>query len=365
MYIGRIDVRVPIAGMKGPVLDNKYKRKVQLTGSSTYIVSLPKDWIRRLGIKQGCEVLINIMPDNSLKITPLISREKGEEPPRIKLIQVKNISGDALVIEMISAYLAGYDQIILEYPVELEREIIGEVEKVQAKTVGLEVLEEEPGRLKLYMIVDNTSLSIHESLEKMMSIAVLMIDNALKFLKEGEKVLLQSIVRKDDTVDKLFLLIMRQLNQVLSGRIGLDKTGLKTYPEIAYLVIVAKSIERIADHAVLLSKYITKMDPSRQVYHDIYELLDLAKQAYMLSIRGFRLHDTKLALKALNKIGEAEQRLNDFMETLPPSDGLNSIYPVLESINRIIAYSRDIVEATYNLATYRELIGYADHKEKV
>ncbi len=365
MYIGRIVVGEPISCMKGPALDNKYKRKVQLTGSSTYIVSLPKDWIRRLGIRQGCEVLINIMPDNSLKITPLISREKEQEPPRVKLIQVKSISGDALIIEMISSYLAGYDQIILEYPVELEREILEQVEKVQSKTVGLEVLEEEPGRLKLYMIVDNTSLSIHESLEKMMSIAVLMIDNALKFLKEGKKVLLQSIVRKDDTVDKLFLLIMRQLNQVLSGRIGLDKTGLKTYPEIPYFVIVAKSIERIADHAVLLSKYITRIDRAMDVYQDIYELLDLAKQAYMISIRGFRLHDTRLALKALNRISEAEQRLEDFRETLPPSDGLNAVHPVLESINRIIAYSRDIVEATYNLVTYRELIGYANHRGKV
>ena len=33
-------------------------RKIQFTGKSSYIVSLPKDWIRDKGIKQGDQVSV-------------------------------------------------------------------------------------------------------------------------------------------------------------------------------------------------------------------------------------------------------------------------------------------------------------------
>ncbi len=47
-------------------------RKVQLTGGSTYMVSLPKDWIELMGLRKGSNVEIIYSPnDYSLIIKPL------------------------------------------------------------------------------------------------------------------------------------------------------------------------------------------------------------------------------------------------------------------------------------------------------
>ncbi len=44
----------------------KEKRRVQLTGGSTYIVSLPIKWVRELGLNKGDEVLLLRHGKNSL-----------------------------------------------------------------------------------------------------------------------------------------------------------------------------------------------------------------------------------------------------------------------------------------------------------
>ena len=45
-------------------------RKVQLTGKSSYTVSLPKVWATQLGLKEKSRVALSTLPDGSLRVTP-------------------------------------------------------------------------------------------------------------------------------------------------------------------------------------------------------------------------------------------------------------------------------------------------------
>ncbi|HDI74885.1 MAG TPA: AbrB/MazE/SpoVT family DNA-binding domain-containing protein, partial [Thermoprotei archaeon] len=40
-------------------------RRVQLTGGSTLIVSLPKEWVKSVHLKPGDYVVVMVQPDNS------------------------------------------------------------------------------------------------------------------------------------------------------------------------------------------------------------------------------------------------------------------------------------------------------------
>src|SRR5438034_1255292 len=51
-------------------------RKLQLTGGSTYVVSLPKPWISATGLKPGDTVFLEPMPDGSISVLP----KAGEKP---------------------------------------------------------------------------------------------------------------------------------------------------------------------------------------------------------------------------------------------------------------------------------------------
>ena len=45
-------------------------RKIQFTGKSTYIVSLPKKWIGDLGLKKGDQILVQRKGTSNLQIVP-------------------------------------------------------------------------------------------------------------------------------------------------------------------------------------------------------------------------------------------------------------------------------------------------------
>ena len=49
---------------------NEETRKIQYTGGSSYIVSLPKKWVQDLGLKQGDHVLIRREGNSLLQLTP-------------------------------------------------------------------------------------------------------------------------------------------------------------------------------------------------------------------------------------------------------------------------------------------------------
>ena len=56
-------------------------RKLQLTGGSTFIVSLPKDWVKQMGLEKGSLVSIVKDDDLSLRIRPKVV-EKGDRQRR-------------------------------------------------------------------------------------------------------------------------------------------------------------------------------------------------------------------------------------------------------------------------------------------
>jgi phosphate uptake regulator len=50
--------------------DHKEVRKVQFTGRSTYVLSLPKRWIEEMHLHAGDQVTLVRETDNSLSIVP-------------------------------------------------------------------------------------------------------------------------------------------------------------------------------------------------------------------------------------------------------------------------------------------------------
>ena len=48
----------------------KQTRRMQLSGGSTYIISLPKNWIKELKIKVGENIMIVKNPNQSLTLFP-------------------------------------------------------------------------------------------------------------------------------------------------------------------------------------------------------------------------------------------------------------------------------------------------------
>ncbi len=88
----------------------KDKRKVQFTGNSTYIVSLPIKWVRDIGLEAGCTLNLTPIPNKTLLIS---SNSNVHAVPRANIEYNHSDSAENNFRILISHYLAGYDSIRL------------------------------------------------------------------------------------------------------------------------------------------------------------------------------------------------------------------------------------------------------------
>ncbi|MFB6174144.1 MAG: AbrB/MazE/SpoVT family DNA-binding domain-containing protein, partial [Halobacteriales archaeon] len=83
-------------------------RKVQVTGGSTYTVSIPKQWANDHGVEGGSTVAFYLEND-ALVLTP--RRREGSVEGTL---DVTGLEGDDLVRAVITMYVSGFDVIALE-----------------------------------------------------------------------------------------------------------------------------------------------------------------------------------------------------------------------------------------------------------
>ncbi len=336
---------------------NTVRRRIQVTGRSTYIISLPKEWARNTGIRQGSEVLIEVLPDYSLKITPADMTSKREA--KVKTIVLKKDNIGSTIIEVLSAYLAGYNTIILScsdscVSVDDLKRIISIVKN---RALGLEILEEKDNEVHLYSILDTSSLTLNNAIDKMINTTFSMLDDLTRLIKAYNEDLARSIIERDDIVDKLFLLSMRQLNQLLLGELKISEVGLSTLSEALYYTISIKSIERIADHAVSIAGNIARTGYTDPFSESIAILCNKTRDLFLLVSKGFRTLNKKYlnqALSMINELASLEEEVRE--KELRGKNTEPVVYLVLDSMRRMRAYSLDIVESSMNIIVLREYI---------
>uniref|UniRef100_A0A7C2ZQ16 AbrB/MazE/SpoVT family DNA-binding domain-containing protein n=1 Tax=Ignisphaera aggregans TaxID=334771 RepID=A0A7C2ZQ16_9CREN len=61
-----------------------YRRRVQKIGKNTFIITLPSSWAREVGLESKAEVLLEVLPDRSLRIYRATSTESKEIVTELK-----------------------------------------------------------------------------------------------------------------------------------------------------------------------------------------------------------------------------------------------------------------------------------------
>lgn len=330
------------------------KRRVQVVGGSTYTVSLPKEWARNVGLEPGSEVSIEVLPDYSLRIIP----PRGSKPRGERCIEivVTSENRDLAVLEILSAYLAGYNVIRVKYGDDVDPGVVHRIVSIaKSKALGLDMLEERANEVVLYSVIDPASFTIDRILEKMMYTTRFMLEDIGKNFVQVDENALRYVVERDDVVDKLFLLAMRQLNQVLAGEIDPSSIGIDILPQAMYLVLIAKNVERIADHAALIALNLIKAKGS-EMLNELLKPFTTSKDVYIEAVKSYWSNDVRHAAKAVKLAHEAKVLEHEVGKKLANTPSPPELHLVLDSISRIRAYSIDIVESVMNMHKVREAL---------
>lgn len=334
----------------------KLVRKIQLMGGSTYIVSLPKEWAVRAGIRRGSLVTLSLEPDGTLRIIP--SERKPHEAFSTSIKVTRETTRGTLIREIMSRYLAGYKIIKIVFEAEnfVLRRSIRDV--ITRKLIGAEVLQEDIRELVLQILVNVEELPIDVIVRRMGNIALNMLRDGvygLSNINETDRETFKDIVERDDLVDKLYLYGLRQLHAAVKGYLNIEETGLRGISEVLPYGVVLKSIERVADHAAYIAYNCIEMFESLRSVREVKGIADFASTIIRFfedSVNTFLDRDKFGAHKLMDSIPtsthEREKKLAGQLPRLSAKTAI-PLRLILGSYRRVSDYSADILEATLDL----------------
>src|SRR2546425_3101990 len=158
-------------------------RKVQKVGYSTLIVSLPKDWVEQVSLKQGDIVTFRREPDGGITVYPGLTRER--ENFRY-VIDADICDAPNLLTRIITAnYLTGHDTIQIVAKKELSQRHLEEVRAVSRRLTGLGIVEQSLKSVTLQSFVDPTKFPIYGLMRRLQIILSSMLETGVKAVVEG------------------------------------------------------------------------------------------------------------------------------------------------------------------------------------
>jgi phosphate uptake regulator len=330
-------------------------RKIQFTGRSTYIVSLPKRWVTSLGLKAGGQIIIS-QQNNSLILTPKETARPPLQPVEAVLTISDRDAPDTITRAIISLYLVGYNFIRVRTKEERisteKRNAIKEL--TRRKLVGTEIISETPNEIRLQILVSYPELSVDNALRRMYVIASSMHNDAVQALRDMDKKLAEEVIQLDDEVDRLSLYIIRQLKAaVQNGRILRD-IGLSSPRDCLGYRVIVKFVERIADHAAAIAENVLSLEEKldEAVFQRLYEMSTLAQNVFDDAIKSLFKKDFTLADQVVSRAravaGLEKEAVKEIQSKTRQSD-ITSIRMIMESIRRTAEYASDIAEIVLNM----------------
>ncbi len=338
-------------------MEQSYLRKIQISGGSTLIVSLPKEWVRSVNLKKSDEVLMIPQPDDTLFIIPYKKSVSNEACIELS----SQATADETIRAYISYYLAGYDTIRIKF----ERPLPDLAQKVKDSIrrwlVGVEMVEESSIEMLTLCLPIHANLPLKNAIERMGKIASAMQREALIAFIEDDKSLAQEIVIRDDEVDRLYHFIVRQLNLAISNPLILVSLGLYSRQDCLGYMLVAKSIERAADHALTIAESVgaSKFSNSN-IIETIEKIGKLSNTVFEDSLSALLKGDVKLANNVIVRAYDLVKKIEDIeVQLLYPKHNtpfMILLRSVLSNVKRVAEYSADISEVAVNISVAKPKI---------
>src|SRR5881296_688119 len=328
-------------------------RKLQLTGGSTYVVSLPKHWVVAAGLKAGDTVFLETEPEGSVSIRPRpaekpqlrrrIFEEKGEE------------RRDHLLRKLIGAYIGGFNYVEIRFRPEMGPFVRKVAREFSHMVIGPEVIEESRNAVVIQDLSDTAELSAEKCLRRMHLIVRAMHEDALEALRTHDEALARDVAQRDQDVDRLYWMVAKQCN--VAHTAGAPTPNAASKIELQNSRLIAKLLERIGDHAERIArtyptfaqgrlepKLIKEMDAARE---SATAILDKAFTALLTA-------DIDAANEAVDDLARHQKLIDGLSHHVATRKGeeLLALAAIVDSLGRTANYATDIAEIAIDHAVY-------------
>jgi len=346
-------------------------RKIQSTGRGSYIISLPKQWVKDLSLKRGSEIDFKVEGDSTLSLIPRKVIEKTERKAGSKYkeyyVSVNTEDNIDSTLRMVQAlYVISADIIRIHFKGKKNlAKCKMEVKDFARDTLlGSEVIEETDEEIVLQILIRHSEFPIEKAVRRMSIVALSANRDAVLSLKDRTNELFQSVINSRNDVNRLGLYAVRQL------KFGIEhgmyrELGFKTPKEFLLYRIIVNDIKNIGENALNtvnnLSNFQKLVDDQilfikEPIDDEVYaQLMNFNEEAHKLfeeSIKAMfkrEYNDAENIIPKRHSYVVLENELIRLMSSKKLDPNIASLLRLgLDGSKRIMDYAMEIAELTLN-----------------
>lgn len=319
-------------------------RKVQISGGSTYTVSLPKDWAMEHGIEAGSVLFLHPQENGTLQLTT--DQHSGAER-WTQTLSINQMSPRQIKNRLIALYAVGFREITLHSGNNIDDTIRRTVSETTVGFTGLEVMESDSNSITLQKMAGAGNVDLRKSTLRLRLVTISMYRDAISALLEDDTELAKSTIARDAEADKLFALLTRHFRRAISSLEEVRQLGYGRQELFEYYY-VGRQLERVADHAERIASLTVDVsatipgtfhDAIESLATDAHQSIDRASEILLLS------SDAEDGDRLLNECSEILDEIASLDRTLYDHGNAAEAHLVgrlLDSLRRTVEYSQNI-----------------------
>jgi len=332
------------------------ERKIMSLGRSSFVISLPKHWVKLNEMKKGDVVSLAVQRDRSLVVFP--GAEKKREPKEITLYVDPDEKETLIVRRIIGCYLNGYSGIKV-----LSEKIFSVAQRKAIRNIVrmlyMRIMESDAKSMHIQTLIDESKASPKVAIHRMHLIAHSMCRDVLNSLKNRDVMLAKAVFSLDDDVDHFSFFLLRLLRNAARNSILANQLDIKPLDCMDHQTLVYR-VEHAADHSANIAKYVIMLDGSKLKIPD--HLLTLmftagteAVNLYDKAVNAFFSKDIANSVEILEQrkmIEKLDREIatKTFMSKQKNALMICAICSIRDNIKRIAECAADIAEIAINRA---------------
>jgi phosphate uptake regulator len=322
------------------------RRKVQRVGYSTLTVSIPKGFVKELGLNVGDSLLFRQDSDGTLRLMPATSAKRSSRV----VIKAEQAGSEAMLSRLIiSSYALGYDTIEIASRTPIGKTTVDRVIETIKRLRGLEVVESDSRRIVAQSFMDPTKFPVDSLIKRLQILVSANLSNVVEALDLKRTLGLNDVKRVQDEIDELYWLIVRQLlvalnRRELAAEIGIesplhasgDRVSAKTLDEIGGIIL------DIAEELVRLRSKGTTMDP--RVVERIRGLAAKAGEAFNFTVESLLTPDIRLLERSAALVEETLKMEKEVTHEMLETGGYGYARVLVSHFAQLARYCNIVIE---------------------
>lgn len=319
-------------------------------GGGTFVLSIPKEWAKKNGVKKGTTLAVEELSMGKLMIRPI---DVSSAKPREFAIDFTGEDLRQVVSDVTGAYLLGYELIKIGGRKVIARGERAVLKDTLSRLIGLEIMDEDSKQITVQFLLEHSAIDPERLVRRMSGILEGMMRDTATALAGNDRGLLSLVAERDDEVDRLYFLLVRTIRTATLHPELAERYGLGPVDVLDYRVL-ASFLESVGDAVAELSKKLHRLTIPPKVAKDYSRCVLLLIDLEDLATRSFLSRKTGRSREVYSRIETLGIEIEEGSARIAQLAGAEG-YALVETLGTLDRIGKLLVDVS-DLATTAQLV---------